>query len=118
MATEHKLGRSAESLAADYYRRQGFDISACNYRRAGGEIDVIARRGSLLVFCEVKARSSTRWGIPAEAVDARKQARIKRIAGTWLRENRPGRVTMRFDVVSVTVVGGRARLEHLPNAFH
>jgi putative endonuclease len=104
-------------LAADFYRRRGFDVLACNFRRAGGEIDVIARRGSLLVFCEVKARNSTRWGIPAEAVDARKQARIKRIAGAWLRENRPGRVKIRFDVVSVTVESGRVQLEHLLDAF-
>jgi len=88
-----------------------------NYRRAGGEIDVIARRGSLLVFCEVKARNSTRWGIPAEAVDGPKQGRIKRTAGAWLRENRPGRVTIRFDVVSVTLDAGHRRLEHLPDAF-
>jgi putative endonuclease len=118
MATRHSFGRSAESLAADYYRRLGFEVLACNYRRAGGEIDVVARRGALLVFCEVKARSSVRWGIPAEAVDGRKQVRIKTTAGKWLRENRPGRVSIRFDVVSVTVEEGRARLQHLPDAFY
>jgi putative endonuclease len=117
METRHSFGRSAETLAADFYRRRGFDVLACNYRRAGGEIDVIARRGSLLVFCEVKARNSTRWGIPAEAVDVRKQGRIRRTAGAWLKENGPGRVNIRFDVVSVTVEAGRRRLQHLPNAF-
>jgi putative endonuclease len=117
MATQHKLGRSAEGMAADFYRRRGFQVLGCNYRRAGGEIDVIARRGPLIVFCEVKARSSTRWGIPSEAVDARKQIRVKKTAGAWLRENRPGRVTIRFDVVSVTMEAGRRRLEHLPDAF-
>lgn len=117
MATRHSFGRSAEGLAADFYRSRGFDVLARNYRRAGGEVDVIARCGSLLVFCEVKARRSTRWGVPAEFVDGRKQARIKRMAGAWLRENRPGRVTIRFDVVSVMVSAGRVALEHLPGAF-
>src|ERR687891_474387 len=107
METRHALGRSAEAMAADHYRRLGFQVLTRNYRRSGGEIDLIARRGSLLVFCEVKARNSTRWGIPVEAVDVRKQGRIKRIAGAWLRENRPGRVKIRFDVVSVTVESGR-----------
>ena len=118
MQSRHVLGRAAEGLAADLYRRQGFDILACNYRRAGGEIDVIARRGPLLVFCEVKARRSVRWGIPADAVDARKQARIKRIAGAWLGANRPGQVSIRFDVVSVTVHDGKVRIEQLPDAFY
>jgi len=117
METRHLFGRSAEALATGFYRSRGFTVVDCNYRRAGGEIDVIARRGSLLVFCEVKARSSTRWGVPAEAVDVRKQGRIKRTAGAWLRENRPGRVTIRFDVVAVTVEAGRPQLEHLPDAF-
>ena len=117
MATRHVLGRSAENLAAEFYRRRGFDVLQCNYRRAGGEIDIIARRGGVLVFCEVKARTSARWGIPAEAVDRRKQVRVKKMAGAWLRENRPGRVAIRFDVVSVTTTGGSARLEHLPDAF-
>ena len=62
-------------------------------------------------------RRSVRWGIPADAVDGRKQARIKRIAGAWLGANRPGQVSIRFDVVSVTVRDGDVRVEQLPDAF-
>jgi putative endonuclease len=117
MYARRVLWRSGEDLAASFYARRGFRILARNYRAPGGEIDVIARRGSLLVFCEVKARATERFGLPAEAVDRRKQARIKRLAGAWLSQNRPGRVTVRFDIVSVIVSGDRLELTHLPGAF-
>jgi putative endonuclease len=118
MDERHTLGRSGEDLAARHYRRLGFEVLGCNFRRAGGEIDVIARRDGVLVFCEVKTRRSTRWGLPVEAIDPRKQARIKKVAAVWLREHKPGRVALRFDVVSIVMTGGRAELEHLPDAFY
>lgn len=90
---------------------------ARNYRACGGEIDLIVRRGGLLVFCEVKARATDHFGVPAEAVDRRKQARIRRLAGAWMSRHRPGRVRVRFDVVSVVVSGDRLEVTHLPNAF-
>lgn len=117
MYAQRALWRSGEDLAASFYTRRGFRILARNYRAPGGEIDVIARRGSLLVFCEVKARTTDRFGLPAEAVDHRKQARIKRLAGAWLSQNRPGRVRVRFDIVSAIVCGDRLELTHLPGAF-
>jgi putative endonuclease len=117
MHAQRALWRSGEDLAASFYTRRGFRVLARNYRAAGGEIDVIARRGSLLVFCEVKARATDRFGLPAEAVDHRKQARIKRLAGAWLSQNRPGRVRVRFDIASVIVSGDRLELTHLADAF-
>ena len=117
MYAQRALWRSGEDLAASFYTRRGFRILARNYRAPGGEIDVIARRGSLLVFCEVKARATDRFGVPAEAVDHRKQARIKRLAGAWLSQNRPGPVRVRFDIVSVIVSGDHLELTHLPGAF-
>ncbi|MFP5299074.1 MAG: YraN family protein, partial [Actinomycetota bacterium] len=63
------LGRSGEDLAAAFYERQGFTVSR-NYRCREGEIDLIAARGSLVVFCEVKTRSTDYFGLPAEAVKA------------------------------------------------
>jgi putative endonuclease len=117
MYAQRALWRSGEDLAASFYTRRGFRILARNYRAPSGEIDIVARRGSLLVFCEVKARATDRFGLPAEAVHRRKQARIKRLAGAWLSQNRPGRVRVRFDVVSVIVSGDRLDLTHLPGAF-
>jgi putative endonuclease len=111
------LGRAGEDLAADLYRRLGFVIVERNYRCSHGEIDVIARRSGTLVFCEVKTRTTDRWGQPSEAVGAVKQARLRRLAAQWLGERRPGPVQVRFDVVSVIVRGGNTEVAHIPNAF-
>lgn len=108
-----RLGTVGEQLAASWYERQGFTVLARNWRCRHGEIDLIARRGDLVVFAEVKARSSLRFGVPAEAVTPRKQQRLRVLAGRWLAEHHPGRVEVRFDVVSVLA----GRLEVLPAAF-
>ncbi len=110
------LGRSGEDLAVAMYERQGFAVER-NYRCAAGEMDVIACRGRLVVFCEVKTRRSDRFGLPLEAVDHRKQVRLRRIAATWLSERRPGRIEMRFDVVSVIVTAQGPQVTHLADAF-
>src|SRR5919106_435525 len=75
MDARPELGRRGEDLAESVYRRLGFDIVQRNYRCRQGEIDLIARRGRVLVFCEVKTRRTDMWGTPAEAVGFRKQAR-------------------------------------------
>ena len=88
-----------------------------NYRAGRIEVDLVAHRPGLVVFCEVKTRTSDRWGLPAEAVGREKQMRIRRAAAAWLAERSPGQVEVRFDVVSAIVVNGRLRLTHIPNAF-
>jgi putative endonuclease len=78
---------------------------ARNWRCRDGELDLVARREGVLAFCEVKARSGTGFGLPAEAVTPAKQARIRRLAARWLAEQgprlgrRPG--VIRFDVAAV-----------------
>ena len=118
MHARSELGRSGEDAAARLYRSRGFEIVARNVRFGrSGEIDRIVRRGSLIVFCEVKSRGSDRWGVPAEAVAYSKQARLRRLAAAWLSENRPGPVDIRFDVVSVIVRDGRSEVSLWPDAF-
>lgn len=111
------LGQIGEDAAARHYRKGGFRILHRNYRCSGGEIDLIARRGPLVVFCEVKTRRTDRWGEPSEAVHYAKQARLRRLAAMWLSERRPGPVDIRFDVVGVIVRRGRAEVRHIPDAF-
>lgn len=111
------LGKSGEDLAADLYRRAGFDIVGRNHRTKAGELDLIVRKDRLLVFCEVKTRRSDRWGAPAEAVGRDKQRRLRLLAAEWLAQHRPGAVEVRFDVVSIVARGGRSEVAHIPDAF-
>lgn len=117
MDARPELGRRGEDLATRVLERLGFGVIERNYRCRHGEVDVIARRGHTVVFCEVKTRTTDRWGLPAEAVDHRKRARLRRLAVHWLAERKPGRVEVRFDVVSVIVANGRSEASHIPNAF-
>lgn len=83
-----------------------------NWRVRGGELDLVLSRGSQIVFCEVKTRSSSRFGSGLEAVDARKQRFLRRTAMSWL-DAHPVRGELRFDVATVT----GPRIEVLEAAF-
>jgi putative endonuclease len=114
-----KLGREGEARAARLLERLGYRILARNVRAGGVELDLVARRGSLVAFVEVKARQGDAHGTPEEAVDARKQARLVRGARAWLREaHGPGVRRVRFDVVAcVRGADGRWTLRHWKGAF-
>ena len=80
----------------------GYEVVARNWRCRDGELDLIARHGRSLVFCEVKTRSSDAFGVPAEAVTREKRARIRRLAARWLSEwDGPRPREIRFDVAAV-----------------
>jgi putative endonuclease len=97
-------GRWGEQRALRWYLDAGYGLVDRNWRGAAGELDLILARAGQIIFCEVKARASDRFGSPAEAVGHDKQRRIRALASEWLRgEGRSGDV--RFDVVEVT--GGR-----------
>jgi putative endonuclease len=112
-----ELGRAGEDEAARLLQGQGFEILGQNWRCLLGELDIVAARGDLVVFCEVKARRSAAWGDPSEAVDPRKQARLRRLAGRWLAEHPGTDRRIRFDVVSIVRRGARSEVEHIPDAF-
>ena len=102
-------GSRYEQLAARYLEQKGMDVLELNYRCRTGEIDIIARDGGYLVFVEVKYRRSSEAGDPAEAVDARKQARILRTARYYMTRYHISEDTpCRFDVVAV--LGSNVRL--------
>lgn len=91
-----------ETLAARWYEEHGYEVLARNWRSRFGELDLVVRQGRTLVFCEVKARSTDAFGVPAEAVNRDKQARIRRLAAQWLESEavlRPRQI--RFDVVGI-----------------
>jgi|YNPBryunderm2012_1023409.scaffolds.fasta_scaffold01107_7 putative endonuclease len=109
--------RLGELLAAAWLVLKGYRIAARNWRCAQGEIDLIARRGELLVFVEVKTRTSRAVGAPEEAVTAAKRARLVRLAQVYLSRYRGPTPGCRFDVVAVDASRFPPRLRHLPGAF-
>ncbi len=117
MHARQRLGRAGEDAAAALLRRAGFTVVDRNWSCEHGELDIVARRGDLVVFCEVKTRRSDAFGLPAEAVGWDKRLRLRRLAAAWIAARAPGSVEVRFDVVSVEVRRGRAELTHIPDAF-
>lgn len=121
------LGQRGEELAAKYLQDTGYRIVERNYRNHYGEIDIIAQeRGrsafftvsKTLVFVEVKTRKDDRFSHPAEAVTARKQLQISRVAMEYLAQNNLTEAAARFDVVAILCPDdGPPCLEHLRNAF-
>ena len=113
--TRHRqvLGAAGEARAAEWYVEHGYTILDRNWRRRDGEIDLVAARGSEVVFCEVKTRSSTAFGLPVEAITPVKQRRIRGLAAAWLRESPRGWARVRFDVAAIL----GADLEVIEEAF-
>jgi putative endonuclease len=108
------VGDQGEDLVCSHLQRLGWELVARNWRCPAGEIDLVARDGDELVFCEVKTRRSGRFGDPVEAVGRAKARRLRRLAWAWLQATgeRPDR--WRIDVVGVLWRPGEpARLQHL-----
>jgi putative endonuclease len=114
MRVKDAVGQYGERVAARHLAEAGLEIVALSWRCREGEIDIVAADGPTIVFCEVKTRSSTAFGSPAEAVTRAKQRRMRELAVRYLAAN-PGQWRdIRFDVVSVLRVrGGAAQVEHL-----
>jgi putative endonuclease len=112
------LGNAGEDAVAAWYEAAGYRVVDRNWRCRDGELDVVVTRGDTLVFCEVKTRSSTRFGVPVEAVTATKQRRLRMLAARWLAEHDTRRRTLRFDVASVMRGSdGQLAVEVLESAF-
>lgn len=106
-------GIIGEAEALRYLTGQGMTVLEKNYRRAGGEIDLIVRDGDAIVFVEVKARRSPRFGAPAEAVTPAKMRHVVRAAMGYLQANRLLDSPTRFDVIAID----GAALRHIRGAF-
>lgn len=111
------LGDAGEAAAVAYLESRGYRVLARNARADRVEIDVVVERRGVIAFVEVKTRTGDRFGTAAEAVDARKQARLARGAAAWLRATRRRPRRVRFDVVTCEPRGGRFRVTHWPGAF-
>ena len=111
------LGVSGEALAEDHLRGLGYEIVAKDVRTPLGQLDLVAMDGKTLVFVEVKTRAGHGYGLPQEAVDARKIRKLRQL-GLYYLKIRPHRGPVRFDVVGLTIGQGQPiRVDHIKNAI-
>ena len=109
------VGRGGETLARQFLESKGYLTLRQNYRSGPREIDLVMRDGQAIVFVEVKSRSRTQFGTPAEFVTPAKRRQLTRAAEAYLAEESLLDMPARFDVVEVYLSSGR--LNHIENAF-
>ena len=113
-----EVGRAGEDEAARLLKKNGFKMIDRNYRCRFGEVDIIATDGAVLVFVEVKTRSPSSFGTPAEAVTPRKQGKLIKTARHYISENpKKADSPIRFDVVSVEYADGTCKATLIKDAF-
>ncbi len=111
---ENKVkGTAGEISAVNFLKKKGYKILDVNYKTKFGEIDIIAQDGKIIVFVEVKKRETLAYGRPIEAVNFRKQQKIKRVAEFYLMVKRQTYADCRFDVIEI--LGDM--INHVENAF-
>lgn len=117
MSRSSEEGKAGEQYAADYLAGKGYRIVTRNYRCREGEIDIIAERGSFLVFVEVKERKTNALVSPLESITPNKRARMLRTASAYLLRH-PCALQPRFDVIGLVRRGdGGYEITHVENAF-
>lgn len=109
-------GKSGEELARDFLISKGYRIVTYNYRNKIGEIDIIAFHDDILVFIEVKTRTSTSYGYAFEAVDIRKQKKIINTSLIYIQYNKHNNTQVRYDIIEVYLTK-EFKINHLENAF-
>ena len=114
---QQTFGKKSESIAAIYLKKNGYKILEQNYRTKFGEIDIIAKDKDTLVFVEVKARNSNRFGNPKWAVTSKKQKKISMLALFYIKSTKQKNVKARFDVVAITSTKDKPSIEIIKNAF-
>ncbi|WP_027927901.1 YraN family protein [Amycolatopsis benzoatilytica] len=112
------FGRWGEDLAARRLQDAGLVLLDRNWHCREGELDLVLSEGARVVFCEVKTRSGTEYGSPAESVTQEKIDRVHRAAMRWLREHHVGWCRVRYDVVTVYAPRGEDPVvQHIRGAF-
>lgn len=114
MDNNRKVGAAYEEKAAEYLKEKGYQIINKNFRCRMGEIDIIAKQNTILVFVEVKYRKTASFGYPEEAVSFYKQRTIRKVAEYFLaKEHLSSDTECRFDVIAIL----GEKISHIENAF-
>lgn len=111
------IGQQGENTAVQFLESLGYTILERNYKFDRCEVDIVAQDKNTLVFVEVKAGKSTRYGAPELRVDRRKEKQLAIAAEGYLTQHPMDDFDCRFDVISVTWDHGRAAVEHIREAF-
>lgn len=114
-----KLGRYGEMLACEFLMRRGYKIIDKNYRTRGGEIDIIAKEGEVLVFVEVKTRTNNKFGAPEEAIDFYKQNKLAKTAEYYLVYHNVPETDYRIDAIAIEIDlrDKKAKIRHKKDIF-
>lgn len=116
MAQHNETGKQGETEAARFLQEKGYEIMARNFRYQHAEIDLVAKKGKLMVFVEVKTRTNLSFGNPEEFVSYAKAKLVMKAAEhyifthNWLFD-------VRFDIVAVSIAGTQMRVNHVEDAF-
>ena len=112
--TKNKIeGNVGEILSVNFLEKKGYKILETNFKTKFGEIDIIAKNQNIIVFLEVKRRETLKYGRHIEAINNRKEAKIKRVAEYYLNKTKNYDADVRFDVIEI--VG--EDISHIENAF-
>jgi putative endonuclease len=117
MRNNVQTGFEGQREAERYLAGRGMELLAANFRVPSGEIDLVARDGEYIAFIEVKYRKNTQYGLPREAVDARKQRRIRRTALHYIARKQLDGQDFRFDVIELLETPKGLQINHIENAF-
>ncbi|MFD0990670.1 YraN family protein [Mariniflexile jejuense] len=117
MAQHNELGKKGEQKAVDFLLENGYEIIERNYRFDKAEVDIIAKKETILAIIEVKTRSSTDFGNPQDFVKPKQIQRLVKAVDEYVSVNELN-VEVRFDIIAIVNLGKHYKIEHLENAFY
>ena len=116
MAKHINLGKKGEQLAIEHLRQKKYEILATNWRYKKAEIDIIALYQNMIVFVEVKTRSTNFFGYPEESVSKAKKRLLSFAAEAYMYEKKI-ETDMRFDIIAITITAQKNMIYHIEDAF-
>ena len=117
MARHIDTGNNGEKLAVEMLVQKGYNILHTNWRNEKSEVDIIAEHNNVIVFAEVKTRSTDYFGDPAEAVQKKKQKMLVKAAEAYIELNNCDQ-EIRYDIISIVINKGETKIEHIEDAFY
>lgn len=117
MSKNNELGTQAEILAVNYLKEKSFEILETNWRAGHKEVDIICRKNELVIFVEVKFRTSTAFGLPETFVNPKKIQLLKQVAAVYL-ENNAKLIPIRFDIIAIAKTLDPSSILHIEDAFY